>query len=176
MCSIQDRATVQATLASVVGAILILWAGGGIALAGSFLARCPAASDHDRLAVAATEPSEPNCVSRVLPLKADAVLAVLPAPRRTAGAPEPQTVTIVGASAKDAFEAREVTVMPASLGISAPYLVPGADLRAVSSVALLGPLGRATLDRSGDDTILDCAPGTQPAGIAFSTARLPPIP
>ncbi|HKF73916.1 MAG TPA: hypothetical protein VKB68_19345 [Stellaceae bacterium] len=176
MWSIPDRATVQATLASIVGAILILWAGGDIALAGSYLARCPAASDHDRLAVAATEPSESGCATRALPLEADAVVAVLPAPRRAAGAPEPQTLTIVGALAKDGFEAREVTVMPASLGISAPYLVPGADLRAVSSVVPLGPLGRATLDRSGDDTILDCAPGTQPAGIAFSTARLPPIP
>ncbi len=172
-----DRRATRAVLASMVGAALLLWTSADVAVAGSYLARCPAAgTGHDRLAVAPTEPSEPGCVTRALPIDPGTVLAVLPAPRRPDGAPEAQTVTIAGTTAQGSFEAREVTVMPASLATPAPYLVPGADLRAVASVAPLGPLGRATLDSNGDDTILDCAPGTEPAGIAFSTARLPPIP
>src|SRR5207247_705044 len=65
---------------------------------------------------------------------------------------------------------------PASRSAPAPYLVPGEDVRAVSSAEALGPLGRATLDTSGDDIVLDCAPGIEPAGLAFATARMPPIP
>lgn len=174
-CAHQSR-TARFGLASLIGAALLLWATTGVAIAQSYLTRCPAVGvGPDRLAVAATPP-EPGCVSRPLPIAADAVLAVLPAPRRGADAPEPQTVTIAGTAANGSFEAREVTVMPTVLAIAAPYLVPGADLRAVSSLAPLGPLGRATLDTSSDDTVLDCGPGTEPAGIAFSTARLPPIP
>jgi len=104
------------------------------------------------------------------------VLAVLPAPRRAPNAPEPLVVTIAGAAGRAGFEAREVTVAPASSATLAPYFVPGADLRAVSSAGALGPLGRATLDTGGDDTVLDCTPGTEPAGLSFSTARVPPIP
>lgn len=171
-----ERTTAQVALASLIGAAL-LWATIGIAIADSYLARCPAAgTGPDRLAVSATAPTEPGCVTRQLPIAADSVLAILPAPRRAPDAPEPQTVTITGTAATGSFEAREVTVMPTMLSIAAPYLVPGADLRAVSSLAPMDPLGRATLDTSGDNTILDCGPGTEPAGIAFSTARLPPIP
>jgi hypothetical protein len=170
------RTAARAVLASMVGAMLLLWAGMQIVRAESYLAHCPAAGAGDGLAVTAAAPSGPGCISRALPIAADVVLAVLPAPRRPAGAPEPQSVTIAGTTAKDGFEAHEVMVMPASLALSVPYFVPGADLRGVSSLAPLGPLGRATLDTSGDDTVLDCAPGTEPAGIAFSTARLPPIP
>jgi hypothetical protein len=174
--SAPDRTTARAALAFITGAALLSWSA-GVASAGSYLARCPAAGNgSDRLTVASTAPTEPGCASRPLSIEPDAVLAVLAAPRRAAGAPDAQTVTITGTAAKGSFEAREVTVMPASLAPPAPYLVPGADLRAVSSVAPLGPLGRATLDTSGDSTMLDCAPGTEPAGIAFSTARVPPIP
>ena len=171
-----DCRSARAVLASMVGAALLSWAT-GVASAGSYLARCPATGNGpDRLAVTSTAPTEPGCVSRPLPIEPDAVLAVLPAPRRAADAPDAQTVTITGTAAKDGFEARDVAVTPASLAPPAPYFVPGADLRAVSSVAPLGLLGRATLDTSGDNTILDCAEGTEPAGLAFSTARLPPIP
>jgi hypothetical protein len=172
------RKAAALVLGWALGACFSLWAGADSASASSLLTRCPAAggSGYDRLSVTATEPTEPGCVSRVVPIEAESVLAVLPAPRRAAGAPEPQVVTIAGATGKAGFEAREVTVSPASLAAPAPYLVPGADLRAVSSVGALGPLGRATLETSGDDTILDCAPGTEPAGLAFSTARVPPIP
>jgi hypothetical protein len=173
----RSRNTARLVLASTLGAFLWLWASVDLALAGSHLARCPTAGPSgDRLTVTTTEPTEPGCVSRALPIEAERVLAVLPAPRRAAGAPEPQTVTIAGSTSKAGFEAREVTVAPASFATLAPYLVPGADLRAVSSVGALGPLGRATLDTSGDDTVLDCTPGTEPAGLAFSTARIPPIP
>ncbi|HXA71291.1 MAG TPA: hypothetical protein VNW24_12630 [Stellaceae bacterium] len=165
-------------LGFVLGALLSPWAGAEAAFAGSYLARCPAASaaNHDPLTVTASEPAESGCASRALPIDAESVLAVLPAPRRAAGAPEPEAVIIAGATGKAGFEAREVTVTPASLATPAPYFVPGADLRAVSSVGTLGPLGRATLDTSGDDTVLDCASGKEPAGLAFSTARVPPIP
>ena len=173
--SAHDRVTRVAALASVVGAVL-LSAGLPVAHAGSYLARCPAGGGHDRLAVVAVAPVEPGCASRALPVEADAVLVVLAAPRRAPGAPEPQSITIAGSATKDGFEAREVAVMPASLGIPAPYLVPGADVRAVASVAPLGPLGRASIDSSGANTVLDCTPGSEPAGLAFSTARLPPIP
>ena len=167
------------SLRSSLWAALLLMASADIADAGSYLARCPSGDTQvDRLTVTSTEPTGPGCVSRTLPIASDGVLAVLPAPRRAAGAPEPQAVTIAGTTTNGSFEAREVTVMPASvpLVLAAPYLVPGADLRAVASVAPLGPLGRAALDSSSDDMTLDCAPGTEPAGIAFSTARLPPIP
>jgi len=165
-------------LGLVLGALLSPWAGAEAAFAGSYLARCPAtsAANRDPLTVTASEPAESGCVSRALPVEPESVLAVLPAPRRAAGAPEPEAVIIAGAAGKAGFEVREVTVMPASLATPAPYFVPGADLRAVSSVGGLGPLGRATLDTSGDDTILGCAPGKEPAGLAFSTARVPPIP
>lgn len=173
-----DRKAARLALGSVLGTFLLLWMGAGAASAGSYLARCPAsaASGRDRLAVTATEPAEPHCMSRALPVEAESVLAVLPAPRRAADAREPEAVTITGAAGKTGFEAREVSVTPASLAMPAPYFVPGADLRAVSSVGALGPLGRTTLDSSGDDTVLDCAPGNEPAGLAFSTARVPPIP
>ena len=174
--SVPDRTTTGVVLASMVSAVLWLSAGVPVAQAGSYLVRCPAGGGYDRLAVVSVAPAEPGCVSRALPIEADAALAVLPAPRRAAGAPEPQSATIAGTITKDGFEAREVAVMPASLAIAAPYLVPGADLRAVASVAPLGPLGRASLDTSGGNTALDCAPGSEPAGLAFSTARLPPIP
>jgi len=161
---------------SLLGACVLVWAGTAAAHAGSYLSRCPVNSAPDRFAVTSTEPTEPGCVSRALPVEADSVLTVLPAPRRAAGAPDPQTVTIAGAEGKAGFEAREVAVAPTSLATAAPYLVPGVDIRAVSSVGALGPLGRATLDTSGDDTVLDCAPGVEPAGLVFSTARVPPIP
>ena len=172
------RKTAKLALGSMLGACLLLWTGADAALAGSYLARCPIAAGTlgDRLTVTATEPVETGCVSLALPVQADSVLTVLPAPRRAAGAPEPQALTIAGTPAKSGFETREVTVEPVSLAAPAPYFVPGADLRAVSSVEPLGPLGRATLDTSGDDTVLDCAPGAEPAGLAFSMARMPPIP
>ena len=171
------RTTARVALASLIAGALSLWVTTGIAIADSYLARCPAVgTGPDRLAVTATAPTEPGCVTRPLPIAPDSVLAILPALRRAANAPEPQTVTITGTSATGSFEAREVTMTPLALELRAPYLVPGADVRAVSSVEPLGPLGRATLDTSGDSVSLDCAPGTEPAGIAFSTARLPPIP
>ena len=164
-------------LRSLLWAVPLLWAGTDLAQAGSYLARCPSADGSgDHFTVTATQPVAAGCVSRAVPIDASAVLAVLPAPRRAADAPEPQSVTIAGTATPGAFDAREVTVLPTSLALAAPYLVPGVDLRAVVSAAPLGPLGRATLDRTGDDTTLDCEPGTEPAGIAFSTARLPPIP
>jgi hypothetical protein len=161
-------------------ACCLLWVGAGAnaAWGGSYLARCPAPSGArgDRLTVTTAEPVQPGCASRALPIEAQSVLAVLPAPRRAAGAPEPQTLTITGALGKSGFETREVTVAPVSLATPAPYFVPGADLRAVSSVGALGPLGRATVDRGDEETSLDCTPGAEPAGLAFSTARVPPIP
>lgn len=163
-------------LCSLLGVLLLLWAGSQHARAASYLSRCPADGAPDRVAVASAEPTERGCVSRALPIEAESVLTVLPAPRRAAGAPEPQEVTITGAAGKTGFEAREVGMAPAPLSTAAPFLVPGVDIRAVSSVGALGPLGRATLDTSGDDTVLDCAPGAGPAGLAFSTARIPPIP
>ena len=171
------RTVARLALGLVLGTLLSPWGGVGPAFAGSYLARCPVAgaSAGDRLTVTAGEPAEPGCVSRALPIEAESVLAVLPAPRRRSRAPEPQAVIIAGAAGKAGFEAREVTLMPASLSTPAPYFVPGIDLRAVSSVGPLGPLGRASLDTKGDDTVLDCAPGTEPAGLAFSTARVPPI-
>ena len=172
------RKAARLALGLVLGALLLPWASAEGALADSYLAHCPAAgaSGRDRFTVTATEPAGPGCVSRALPVDAQSVLAVLPAPRRAAGAPEPEAVTIAGAADKAGFETREVTVTPASLTTPAPYFVPGADLRAVSSVGALGPLGRATLDTSGDDVVLDCVPGKEPAGLGFSTARVPPIP
>ncbi|MGH7125572.1 MAG: hypothetical protein ACREFI_14450 [Stellaceae bacterium] len=164
-------------LRSSLWAVLLLSASAGISHADSYLARCPdAGTSGERVTVTSTEPTEPGCVSRRLPVAADGVLTVLAAPRRAAGAPEPEVVTISGAEGKFGFETREVSMAPVSLAASAPYLVPGVDIRAVSSVAALGPLGRATLDKSGDDTVLDCTPGAEPAGLAFSTARMPPIP
>jgi hypothetical protein len=126
--------------------------------------------------VTTAAPVKLGCRSLALPIETESVLAVLPAPRRPANAPEPQTLTIAGAPGTSGFETREVTVAPVSLAPPAPYFVPGIDLRAVASVGPLGPLSRATLGRSGDDTTLDCTAGTEPAGLAFSTARMPPIP
>jgi len=165
-------------LGLLLEASLLLCASAGAAVAGSYLARCPAADGAlgDRFTVTASEPTDPGCIARALPIEAEGVLAVLPAPRRAAGAPEPETLTIAGAMGKSGFEVREITVAPASRSAPAPYLVPREDLRAVSSAGALGPLGRATLDTSGDDTVLDCAPGTERAGLAFATARMPPIP
>ncbi|HXP75116.1 MAG TPA: hypothetical protein VN823_13310 [Stellaceae bacterium] len=172
------RKAAKLALRSMLGACLLLWAGADAAIAGSYLARCPIAGGAagDRLTVSATKPDETGCASLALPIQADSVLTVLRAPRRAVGAPQPQALTVVGTPAKSGFETREVTVEPVSLAAPAPYLVPGADLHAVSSVEPLGPLGRATLDTGGDDTVLDCAPGAEPAGLAFSTARMPPIP
>src|SRR5437868_3791324 len=154
----------------LLGASLLLWASADMAVAGSYLARCPAAAGTigDRLTITPSEPTEPGCVARALPIEAGSVLAVLPAPRRAAGAPEPEVLTIAGAMGKSGFEAREIAVTPASRSAPAPYFVPGEDLRAVSSAGALGPLGRATLDTTGDDIVLDCAPGTERAGLAFA--------
>jgi hypothetical protein len=172
------RKAVRFALRPMFGVLLLHWACADTAWAGSYLARCPVAGagGDDRLTVTALEPTEPGCASRALPIEAESVLAVLPAPRRVPGAPEPQAVTIAGVAGQAGFEAREVSMTPASLATPAPYFVPGVDLRAVSSVGALGPLGRATLSNDGDDTVLDCAPGKEPAGLAFSTARVPPIP
>ena len=165
-------------LGLLLGASLLLWASAEAAVAVSYLASCPTAggATGDRLTVTPSKPAEPGCIARALPIEAGSVLAVLPAPRRAAGAPEPEVLTIAGAMGKAGFEAREITVTPASRSAPAPYLVPGEDVRAVSSAGALGPLGRATLDTSGDDIVLDCAPGTDAAGLAFATARMPPIP
>jgi len=174
----RGRNVARIALGAMLGPFLLHWPGAGAAFAGSYLAHCSAAgaSLPDRLTVTATPPTEPGCVSLTLPIEAGRVFAILPAPRRASGAPEPQVVTIAGVRVNGGFEVREVVVTPASITTPTPYLVPGADLRAVSSVGALGPLGRATLDHSGDDTVLDCAPGKEPAGLAFSTARMPPIP
>src|SRR5262245_14886394 len=113
--SAPDRTTARAAFALIIGAALLSWSA-GVASAGGYLARCPAAgSGSDRLTVTSTAPTEPGCTSRPLPIAPDAVLAVLAAPRRAADAPDAQTVTITGTAAKGSFEAREVTVMPASL-------------------------------------------------------------
>jgi hypothetical protein len=168
------RGAADLALAGMLGTCLMLWAGAHNASASSYLSRCPAPSD--RLAVTAAAPNRPGCVSVALPIEAESVLAVMPAPPRPAGAPEPQALTITGALGQSGFETRDVTVAPPSRATPPPYFVPGADLRAVASVGALGPLGRATLDSGGDQITLDCAPGTEPAGLAFSTARVPPIP
>jgi hypothetical protein len=152
----------------------MLWAGANNASASSYLSRC--AAPADRLVVTAAEPNQTGCVSVALPIEAESVLVAMPAPRRPAGAPEPQALTITAALGQSGFEVRDVMVAPPSRAAPPPYFVPGADLRAVASVGVLGPLGRSTLDSGGDQITLDCAPGTEPAGLAFSTARLPPIP
>src|SRR5690242_13748380 len=130
-----QRTTARIALASLIGGALSLWVTTGIAIADSYLARCPAVGiGPDRLAVTATAPTEPGCITRPLPVAPDSVLAILPALHRAANAPEPLTVTITGTSANGSFEAREVTMTPLAPDLRAPYLVPGADVRAVSSV------------------------------------------
>src|SRR5215470_16263710 len=96
------RKAARLALGLVLGALLLPWASAEGASADSYLARCPVAgaSGRDRFTVTATEPAEPGCVSRALPVDAQSVLAVLPAPRRAAGAPEPEAVTIAGAADK----------------------------------------------------------------------------
>jgi hypothetical protein len=104
--SAPDRTAARAALAFITGAALLSWTT-GMASAGSYLARCPAAGNgSDRLTVTSTAPTEPGCASRPLPIGPDAVLAVLAAPRRAADAPDAQTVTITGTAAKGSFEAR----------------------------------------------------------------------
>ncbi len=162
---------------SLLAAALLCVALLDAAQAGSYVVRCPAAGSSDeRFAITAIAPTEPGCVGRALPTEAESVLAVLPAPRRAANSSEPEVLTVSGATGKSGFEVREVITEPPARPALAPYLVPGVDIRAVSSVGALGPLGRTTLDTSGDDTVLDCAPGSEAAGLSFSTARMPPIP
>jgi len=169
--------TAAPVFASMLTVSLLLSTGTSPAWGGSFLAHCPGdGGGGDRLTVTAAAPAQPGCRSLAMPIDAESVLAVLPAPRRPANAPEPETVAIMGVPGQSGFDIREVTVAPVSFATPAPYFVPGIDLRAVASVGPLGPLGRATLDRSGDDTTLDCTAGSEPAGLAFSTARVPPIP
>jgi predicted transcriptional regulator len=159
--------------------LLLLLAGSGPAVAGSYLARCPALDDpaaEATLTVEAKQPTNPGCTVTALPVDSSSVLAVVPAPRRPAGAPEPQTVALTGTQGKSGFEVREVAVTPISLSTPPPYLVPGVDFRAVAVMGVTGPLGRATLSNDDDQTLLDCTPGKEPAGLAFTTTRMPPIP
>lgn len=153
-----------------------------VAQAASYLSRCPiigaapAGSVHQVLAVDATPPSVGGCVVRPLPIDALSVIAVVPAPRRPAGAPEPQTVTLAGMAAPTGFEIRDVVVGPRSATPLPPYLVPDADLRWAVSASAFGGVGRTMLTSDADALTLDCAPGEEPAGFAFATARVPPIP
>lgn len=159
--------------------LLLLLASSAPAVAGSYLARCPAADDpaaEATLSIEAQQPTKPGCTVTALPVDASSVLAVVPAPRRPTGAPEPQTVALTGTQGRNGFEVREVAVTPISLNTPPPYLVPGVDFRAVAVMGVTGPLGRATLSNDDDQTLLDCTPGKEPAGLAFTTTRIPPIP
>src|SRR3984893_17061905 len=122
------RKAARRALKPMLVACCLLWVGASAnaAWAGSYLARCPAPSGArgDRLTVTTAEPDLPGGGSRALPIEAQSVLAVLPAPRRAAGVPEPQTLTITGALGKSGFETREVTAAPVSLATPAPYFVP----------------------------------------------------
>ena len=142
--------------------------------AASYLTRCPGANGEPALSVEAT--ARVGCKTTALPVDAGAVLAVVPAPRRPAGAPPPETITLSGSQGKSGFLMREVAMTPLSLNAPPPYLVPGVDFRAVATIGVIGPIGRATIGEDGDDTVLDCTPGTERAGLGFATTRMPPIP
>ena len=153
----------------------LLLASTGSARAGSYLTRCPTAGEP-AMSVEAKPPTRPGCKTTALPVDASSVLTVAPAPRRPAGAPEPETLTLSGTEGKAGFEVREIAVQPVSLNAPPPYLVPTVDIRAVASTSVIGPLGRATLSEDDDQTVLDCTPGKERAGLAFATTRMPPIP
>jgi len=162
---------------AIIAASFALWLLPGAAFADSYLVRCPnVAGEGGVFSLSRTQPSGEGCAGVTLPVDADAVLAVAPAPRALQGAPDPETITLSASRERDGFQLRDVSFAPASLTAPPPYLVPGSDLRSVASVRSFGPLGRATLDSDGDRSVLDCTSGTEPAGFAFATARVPPIP
>lgn len=152
--------------------------------AASYLARCPiagpaplaAGSAPQGLAVTAAPPSQVGCAVRRLPIDPASVLAVAAAPRLPADAPEPQTATLTGEASVSGFDLRTAALAPRSINAPPPYLVPNADLRAVVSAHSIGFAGRVTLTPEDDYLALDCEPGDAPAGFAFATTRVPPIP
>jgi len=173
------RAWVHAVFA---GAMLLASSGTWLcsepAFAESYLTRCAGNSgDGDDVTLSDTAPPvAPGCTSVALPIDKTQVLAAVPAPKARPGAPEPETITVTGARDTETFRLREVSVAPVSLTAAPPYLVPGSDLRAVANVRGFGPLGRVAMASDGDQITLECEPGSDPAGLAFTTARVPPIP
>jgi hypothetical protein len=147
------------------------------AFAGSYLTRCSGGGEGNGVSVASSAPpSAPGCTSVALPVEAAQILAAVPAPRGRPGAPVPETVTITGVRDADTFLMREISVTPVSLTAAPPYLIPGSDLRAVAGVRGFGPLGRAAIETDDDQIVMTCEPGSDPAGLTFATARVPPIP
>jgi len=163
---------VRCFLATAIGTAIALVA--PPAEAQSFLSRCGPAGET--VAVTAARPPGADCIVVTLPIEASEVLAAVPAPRRPATAPEPETIGVTGRSSESGFSIQEVAIAPNSATAPPPYLVPGTDLRAIAAPRLLGSAERATLGADGDQTVLDCAPGTEPAGFALGAVRLPPIP
>ena len=160
----------------IIAAAALLLASGGAARAASYLARCPSLAGEPTLSVDAKAPDAPGCKAVALPVDPSSVLAVVPAPRRPADAPPPETIIVSGTQGKAGYAIREIAIAPASLSAPPPYLVPGVDFRAVASMGVIGPLGRATLSEDGDQTVLECTAGSERAGLSFATTRVPPIP
>ncbi|MGE5200705.1 MAG: hypothetical protein ACM3O6_01450 [Acidobacteriota bacterium] len=112
----------------------------------------------------------------MLSIEAAEALAAVPAPRRLADAPEPETIAVTGRGGESGFAVREVAILPISAAAPPPYLVPGADFRAIAAPHRLGSSTRAMLSADGEQTVLECAPGDEAAGFALGTVRVPPLP
>src|SRR5579863_552484 len=157
--------------------VLAAWAGCGSAHGETYLTRCAGKGVEDGTTITSSPvPAAPGCASVALPIDTGQILAVVPAPRRRPNAPQPESITVTGQRIGDAFHPRSVAMVPVSASIPPPYLVPGSDLRAVAGVHGFGPLGRAEVQTDGDQTVLDCTAGSDSAGLAFATLRVPPIP
>jgi len=126
--------------------------------------------------VSAARPTGAGCTAITLPVETGEVLAAVPAPRRPVNAPEPETILVTDRSGESGFSIQEVAISPTSATAPPPYLVPGTDLRAIVPPRLLGSPERAKLSTEGEQTMLDCAPGTEQAGFVLGTVRVPPIP
>ena len=150
----------------------------GSADATTYLTWCAGkGTDEDGVSIAGSAlPLAPGCATVVLPIDADQILAAVRAPRRRPGAPDPETVTLTGERLDDTFRVSTVAMIPVSNSPAPPYLVPGSDLRAIASIHTFGPPGRAVMENDGNQTVLNCASGADPAGLALTTVRMPPIP
>ena len=146
------------------------------AKAGAFLSRCGSGTPTEKVAVTAERPAGTDCTTIMLPLNVPEVLAAVPAPRRRVDAPEPETMLVTGRSEKSGYSIEEVSISPNSATPPPPFLIAGTDLRAIAVPRLLDAEGRAKLGSDGDQTVLDCAPGTDRAGFALGAVRVPPIP
>ena len=157
----------------IFAAAIVLSAG---AHAASYISRCPAADGVTDTVMLGTSPArQSGCVARAIALDPQAVRALVPAPAQPAGAATPQEVTLTGKTIAHGFTIEDIATTP-PLVAAPPYLVPGLDLRGVAGVHAFGPAGMAALAAGDNGLTLDCTPGSEPAGLAFSTTLVPPIP